>query len=83
MAKSRKKKPVFKLEPELCKGCRYCVDVCPKALLRIRDRTNKRGIRVVELVNEAECLLCKKCELICPEMAISMEILQNDGCEEG
>jgi 2-oxoglutarate ferredoxin oxidoreductase subunit delta len=56
-----------------CKGCGYCIEICPKKILKESERVNKKGYLLPEVVSPEECILCKKCELICPEMAITIE----------
>ena len=80
--KPKKKRPNFSLEPQLCKGCGYCVEECPKVVLELNKEPNRRGIHVVEVINAENCIMCRKCELICPEMAISIKADDQGGCEE-
>jgi 2-oxoglutarate ferredoxin oxidoreductase subunit delta len=56
-----------------CKGCRFCVDICPKQVYGMTDRFNVRGYRVPEVCDEAACVACRRCEIICPELAIYIE----------
>jgi 2-oxoglutarate ferredoxin oxidoreductase subunit delta len=62
----------IKIEREYCKGCGFCVEICPKEILKQNKKTNSRGYILPEVVNQEECIACKKCELICPEMAITV-----------
>lgn len=62
---------MFKLEMknmrrEWCKGCGYCVDVCPKKALRLGEAQNKQGYNMVEL-DESLCIGCGTCRLVCPD----------------
>ena len=61
-----------KINEEFCKGCGFCVEVCPKDVLKLSSRFNKRGFNVVEVKNPDACIQCKKCELICPDFAINV-----------
>lgn len=70
--KTKKKVAVIKIEEEYCKGCGYCIEICPKNVLRESSRVNKRGYNLPEIQNIEECIRCKRCELICPEMAITV-----------
>lgn len=65
----------FNLVKKYCKGCGYCIEVCPKNILRESNELNKKGYPLPEPnpENQNECIYCKKCELICPEMAITIE----------
>jgi len=60
------------IEEEYCKGCGYCVEICPKEVLKQNSKINSRGYTVPEVIHGEDCIYCKKCELICPEMAITI-----------
>lgn len=62
----------IKINEKYCKGCGFCVEVCPKGALEQNAKTNEKGYIVPEIINEDECIFCKNCEFICPEMAISI-----------
>ncbi|HOE53314.1 MAG TPA: 4Fe-4S dicluster domain-containing protein [Methanomassiliicoccales archaeon] len=49
-----------------CKGCGRCVAACPKQVLRLSGRTNRRGYNAVEYVGEG-CTGCFACFYNCPE----------------
>jgi 2-oxoglutarate ferredoxin oxidoreductase subunit delta len=53
-----------------CKGCAFCVEYCPKNILEISKKFNKKGYHYPEVVNGAVCVDCNLCEAICPEFAI-------------
>ena len=62
---------VFKLEmknmrTDWCKGCGYCVDVCPRGALSFSDIQNKQGYNVVAL-DEDKCINCGTCRIVCPD----------------
>ncbi|MHA1380686.1 MAG: 4Fe-4S dicluster domain-containing protein [Candidatus Helarchaeota archaeon] len=64
---------IIKIEKNLCKGCGYCIEVCPKQIFQESNNRNKKGYMQPEIQNPETCIFCKKCELICPEMAITIE----------
>ncbi len=68
--------------PERCKGCDYCIVFCPKDVLVNAKAINAKGYHypVVADGKENECVHCRFCDLICPEMAIYTEDLS--GTEE-
>ena len=53
-----------------CKGCGYCIEFCPKDILRFSDRFNRKGYHPPMVVRPDECVNCHYCEIICPEFAI-------------
>jgi 2-oxoglutarate ferredoxin oxidoreductase subunit delta len=55
---------------ERCKGCGFCVEFCPRGVLRESAGFNRRGYRFPEAVHQPECAECHFCELLCPEFAI-------------
>jgi 2-oxoglutarate ferredoxin oxidoreductase subunit delta len=63
----------IKIIEDYCKGCGYCVEICPKQIFKESKKTNKKGYMMPEINGFDSCTYCKKCELICPEMAISVE----------
>lgn len=54
----------------LCKQCGICVDFCPREVLA----TDTDG--QVQVVNLEACTGCLMCELLCPELAISLDVLE-------
>jgi 2-oxoglutarate ferredoxin oxidoreductase subunit delta len=60
-----------------CKGCVFCVDLCPKKVLKMSERFNIKGYHPPEVAEPEDCIACKLCELICPEFAIWVEIEDN------
>ena len=63
----------IEIEAALCKGCDYCIEICPEQHLKESKKRNNRGYRLPEVDNSKKCTFCKRCELICPEMAIKVE----------
>jgi 2-oxoglutarate ferredoxin oxidoreductase subunit delta len=63
----------IKIIEDLCKGCEYCIEICPEEIFIKSKKLNQRGYSIPEIKNSNSCTYCKRCELICPEMAINIE----------
>lgn len=55
-----------------CKGCWLCIEHCPSNLLRISNKENEKGYKVIEMVDSQFCMGndCLKCANVCPDNAI-------------
>jgi 2-oxoglutarate ferredoxin oxidoreductase subunit delta len=53
-----------------CKGCGFCVEFCPKDVLKNSAAFNRKGYHPPEVVQAEACNLCNTCEMICPDFAI-------------
>ena len=53
-----------------CKGCGFCVEYCPKDVLVMSKKFNKKGYHPPEVVKNGLCVNCNLCEMICPDFAI-------------
>ncbi|NUM56887.1 MAG: 4Fe-4S dicluster domain-containing protein [Candidatus Hydrogenedentes bacterium] len=58
--------------PNRCKGCNFCIQFCPKEVLEFSEAINNKGYHfpVVRKGMEEQCIHCRFCDLICPELAI-------------
>jgi len=65
-----KKEKVRVYEP-WCKGCKICVEYCPKKLFEMRE-----GKAVA--VRPEDCILCGLCQLRCPDFAIELEEVEDE-----
>ena len=57
----------------ICKGCCYCVNVCPKKVLSLSEEFNAKGNHFVIPLNIEDCVGCGMCTEICPDAAIELE----------
>ena len=70
--------------PERCKGCRFCIDFCPRDVLVETPKINAKGYHypVVAEGKEDECIACQFCSILCPEFAIyTEEIVEEESVE--
>jgi 2-oxoglutarate ferredoxin oxidoreductase subunit delta len=63
---------MIEVKDDWCKGCNLCIDRCPLNALEESDTLNKRGIHPPRLKENNKCNNCRYCELICPDLAISI-----------
>jgi len=63
---------MIEIKEDWCKGCRICIERCPVDALEESDHINKRGVRPPQLKKDNECNSCRLCELICPDLAITV-----------
>lgn len=54
-----------KVDHEKCDGCGTCVDVCPVDVFELKEEKSY-------VVNNDECLVCRACEVQCPNGAIEV-----------
>jgi len=65
--------PRIVVNGDWCKGCRICVEVCPRHVLAIDGEVFVHGVHPVVVANPADCTACLQCELLCPDLAITVE----------
>ena len=63
---------MIEVKEDWCKGCNICIDRCPVDALEESDKLNRRGVRPPKLKDKNECNFCRLCELICPDLAITV-----------
>jgi 2-oxoglutarate ferredoxin oxidoreductase subunit delta len=61
-----------KVLPQYCKSCQLCIEVCPKGVLKVGDKTNEKGYYTIVPANEEKCTGCTLCALVCPDVAIEV-----------
>lgn len=69
----------FKLtfNSERCKGCGLCINFCPKKILAFDTGVfNGNGVHPVYMTDQASCIGCQSCALMCPDAIITIEKLE-------
>ena len=62
----------IEIDIERCKGCEYCVVVCPVKIIRMSDKTNSHSYHYAEAPDMDRCNGCRLCAIICPDVAITV-----------
>lgn len=60
------------INPDYCKACGWCLNVCPNEVLDFGQVVNKMGYHAVVPDENKKCVACKRCGIMCPEGAISV-----------
>jgi 2-oxoglutarate ferredoxin oxidoreductase subunit delta len=59
---------------EKCKGCKLCVSVCPKHIIKMNDQSlNEKGYHPAEITDMDKCIGCAFCATVCPDCVIIVE----------
>jgi len=72
----RQKLKEIVINREWCKGCSICVKLCPKQVLEL-DKAEKSTVMRPE-----DCIVCKLCELRCPDLAVTVLTTQEGDNEQ-
>ncbi|MFV0439333.1 MAG: ferredoxin family protein [Desulfopila sp.] len=62
----------IEINDDWCKGCAICVTFCPKQVLEL----NQVGKAIA--ARPEDCIVCKMCELRCPDLAITVLTTQEE-----
>ena len=63
---------VKKINEDLCRGCRMCVDICSEDVLRFDEDKKRPYIKYPK-----DCVACLFCEIFCPTRAIDIELIRS------
>jgi 2-oxoglutarate ferredoxin oxidoreductase subunit delta len=77
----RSKAARIEVLPDRCKGCGYCVEICPRHVLEMSEELTPKGYRLPRVVDLEACLDDGQCEMVCPEFAIFV-VPRDEGDEE-
>ena len=63
--------PRISIDRERCKGCQFCIVVCPRKRLVVSESYNQKGYPPAEEAVDAEdCKGCALCAEMCPDVCI-------------
>jgi NAD-dependent dihydropyrimidine dehydrogenase PreA subunit len=68
------------IKSEECKGCRFCMEFCPKQCITISSPINKIGYQYAEFKSE-KCTACGICYYVCPEPGAITVIAEKETTE--
>ena len=58
---------------DLCKGCRLCIEACPKKIIALdEDCLNANGFHPAAVKEMEKCLGCAMCATMCPDVVITV-----------
>ena len=60
------------IEGERCKGCLFCIELCPKKSICLSEDLNLKGYFMASFDPDTGCNGCGTCALMCPEAAIEV-----------
>jgi heterodisulfide reductase subunit A len=66
------------VSPDECRGCGFCVEVCPFGAIELVDENRMGNIVKVALVNEALCKGCGSCAVACLSGAIQPKSFKDE-----
>ena len=64
--------PRIEINPNYCKGCLFCADVCPKDVIGVTDAVNEKGFQFAVPLRPENCVGCCMCAIMCPDAAIEV-----------
>ncbi|MDI6708667.1 MAG: 4Fe-4S binding protein [Candidatus Thermoplasmatota archaeon] len=59
-----------KILKDRCKGCNFCIKLCPAEVLKESEDFNELGYHYPIVEKPDKCINCSYCQAICPELAI-------------
>ncbi len=66
------------IDTNACKGCHLCIDQCPQDVLEVSRNRNAKGYLMPAVNGIEDCIACMLCEMICPDLAITVEVKEDE-----
>ena len=73
----------IKIKSNECKGCRVCVEACPKGCISMGADVNSLGYQYAKFDKNKGCSGCALCFYVCPEFGAITVYKDEDEKEEG
>jgi len=64
--------PEVRVLQSLCKGCGLCVPACPRKILCLSDKVDRRGVHLATVNPAIKCTACLNCVQMCPDAALEI-----------
>jgi 2-oxoglutarate ferredoxin oxidoreductase subunit delta len=62
----------IEIDSEYCKGCGLCEPVCQSNVIEKAGSVNSKGWQFFKNNPDKQCTGCKRCVLVCPDIAIKI-----------
>ena len=56
-----------------CQGCELCTVACPKDIVVMDEKLNKKGFYPAAVIDMDKCIGCAFCAVACPHCVIMVE----------
>jgi 2-oxoglutarate ferredoxin oxidoreductase subunit delta len=76
--RKRKFRGIVQIDRELCKGCGYCVELCPADALALSSEFNAKGYHPPVVSDAEACVGGGLCAAVCPDFAIFARFVKRE-----
>ncbi len=67
----------IEINRDWCKCCYLCIAVCPLNVYTCSDYVGEKGVAIPLASNPEKCVQYSLCEMMCPDMAITVHAKEN------
>lgn len=60
------------LDTQMCKDCKFCIQVCPVEVFEQAKEPNRMGWFPIRVAHEENCVGCMLCFQYCPDFVINV-----------